>query len=155
MYVPVHSCTINISLHQIQVRYQELKQVPIHQASFDHGSKGPSARCWGWGKGRLGTGLLFSQKIAQVLVRWSLRAHSCNKWSCKLYLEGKVQRDHFLRTKHCAYLSPNGVPFVPDLKPVCKKPGNFSRLSSVGLKMADGKEEKKFPLPSHPRLKCT
>jgi hypothetical protein len=28
----------------------------------------------------------------------------CNKWSCKLYLEGKVQRDHFLRTKHCAYL---------------------------------------------------
>jgi hypothetical protein len=26
-----------------------------------------------------------------------------------------------------------------------QKPGNFSRLSSVGLKMADGKEEKKFP----------
>jgi hypothetical protein len=49
------------------------------------------------------------------LVHWQ-----CNKWSCKLYLEGKVQREHFLRTKHCAYLSPNGVPFVPDLKPVCK-----------------------------------
>ncbi len=26
------------------------------------GSGRPSARCWGWGKGRLGTGFLFSQK---------------------------------------------------------------------------------------------
>jgi hypothetical protein len=65
--IPVPS--INILIHQIQVRYQDLLQVPIHQASLDHKSKGPSARCWGWGKGRLGTGLLLSQKIAQVLVR--------------------------------------------------------------------------------------
>jgi hypothetical protein len=27
------------------------------------------------------------------------RAHSWNKWSCKLYLEGKVQREHFFKNK--------------------------------------------------------
>ena len=62
MYALAHTCTIMFSLHQIQVRYQVLLQVPIHQASFDHESKRPSARCWGWGKGRLGTGLLFLPK---------------------------------------------------------------------------------------------
>jgi len=24
---------------------------------------------------------------------------TCNKWSCKLYLEGKVQREHFFKNK--------------------------------------------------------
>ncbi len=33
--------------------------VPVPQASFDYGSGRPSARCWGWGKGRLGTERLF------------------------------------------------------------------------------------------------
>jgi hypothetical protein len=94
--IPVPYC---FSLHQIQVRYQTLLLVPIHQASFDHESERPSARCWGWGKGRLGTDLLFLPKIAQVLVKWSQRAHSWNKWSCKLYLEGKVQREHFFKNK--------------------------------------------------------
>jgi hypothetical protein len=30
----------------------------------------------GWGRGWFGTGHLFSQKIAQVLVKWHQRAHS-------------------------------------------------------------------------------
>ncbi len=47
-----------------------------------------------------------------------------------------MQREHFF--KRCVYFTPNGAHYVPDPKPVLQKPGNFSRLSSVGLKMADG-----------------
>jgi hypothetical protein len=48
--VPVHTCTVFYSIHQIQVRY--LTKVPIHQASSDPCSGRSSARCWGWGWGR-------------------------------------------------------------------------------------------------------
>jgi hypothetical protein len=45
-------------------------------ASFDYGSWRPSARCWGWGEREVRYRTSFSQKIAQVLLKGSQRAHS-------------------------------------------------------------------------------
>jgi hypothetical protein len=53
----------------------------------------------------------------------------------QLYLEGKVQREHFFKNK--ALRIPQ-YPMAHPIKPVLQKPGKFTRLSSVGLKMADG-----------------
>ncbi len=50
--------------------------------------------------------------------------------------KGRCSENISLRTKRCVYFTPNGAHYVPDPKPVLQKPGNFSRLSSVGLKMA-------------------
>jgi hypothetical protein len=58
--------------------------------------------------------------------------------------KGRCSENISLRTKRCVYFTPNGAHYVPDPKPVLQKPGNFSRLSSVGLKMADGQGEKKI-----------
>jgi hypothetical protein len=67
--------------------------------------------------------------------------------------KGRCSENISLRTKRCVYFTPNGAHYVPDLKPVLQKPGNFTRLSSVGLKMADGQGEKKIPLPHPPAFK--
>ena len=44
-----------------------------------------------------------------------------------------------------------GRSFPAFVEPVLQKPGNFTRLSSVGLKMADGQGEKKL-FPPRERL---
>jgi len=58
--------------------------------------------------------------------------------------KGRCSENISLRTKRCVYFTPNGAYYVPDPEPVSQKPGNSSRLSSVGLKMADGQGEKKI-----------
>ncbi len=58
--------------------------------------------------------------------------------------KGRCSENISLRTKRCVYFTPNGAYYVPDPEPVSLKPGNSSRLSSVGLKMADGQGEKKI-----------
>jgi hypothetical protein len=52
--------------------------------------------------------------------------------------KGRCSENISLRTKRCVYFTPNGAYYVPDPEPVSQKPGNSSRLSSVGLNMADG-----------------
>ncbi len=64
--------------------------------------------------------------------------------------KGRCSESISLGTKRCVYFTPNGAHYVPDPKPVPQKPGNFSRLSSVGLNMADGQGGKKIPLPFPP-----
>jgi hypothetical protein len=59
------------------------------------------------------------------------------KWNYKLYLEGKVQREHFFRSKALRIsLSPTADPLFQIQNQFCKA-GKIPWPSSVGLKMAD------------------
>ncbi len=72
----------------------KLIQVPIHQASSDQGSRRPSARCWGWGKGSQVQNFLFFQK-------WTQRSQSTGSQCIKYHQNKKTLLITTRIEKHC------------------------------------------------------
>ncbi len=74
-----------------------------------------------------------------------------NKWSCKLYLEGKVQLIHFYKTpdnitRPLFQDTNNGAASVPEFETSLAVPGEWPGFLLVGLKVADktgGEKSKK------------